>query len=108
MTEPAGILAADSRLTRPLSNGERAEWTRPALDAYAQAAFGGKRFSEMVEEEGARGDATAVMTDMIIDTLHMAMRLGLSTNEALTIAGRAIMNFQDEVEEEQLRTSAPE
>jgi len=61
------------------------------------------RAEEMVEEEGVRGDAYAVMTDMIGDTLHMAMRLGLSLDEALTIAGRAILNFQNEVEEEALR-----
>lgn len=81
-------------------NDDRADWAVLAADAFAEETYGGRTFTDLIEEQPDVGDdAYMVLQDLISDILHLARRHGWSAVELLQ---RAQMNFDDEVEEEGL------
>lgn len=79
-------------------NNDRADWAENAANTFAEETYGGRTFTELVEEQPDVGDdAYTVLQDLITDVLHLAKRHGWSAVELLQ---RAQSNFDDEVEEE--------
>ena len=72
-------------------NSARAEWVRPGLNDFASRNFN-ESFDEMAKD-GVDGDAPSVLQDFITDSLHMAVKLGMSASDAEYIAEKAVRMF---------------
>lgn len=75
-----------------VTNRMRAEWAREPLDKFASDTFAGRTFSDAVTQAGLGDlaiedtDASAMVSDLICDLLHLAQQSGLDPDEVLNAA----------------------